>query len=226
MSPFHSGATASATPIKRRGLLSYSAAAIAMTAMLSASPAAMAADPSGPTAPIEQLDTALLAAMKAGQNTPFAQRYAMLAPAVEQAYDLNTVLAAAVGPAWFSMTAAQKAALEPAFQRYTISDYTANFDSYDGQSFRVLPQTRALPDGDVVVRTQIERPNKSPVTIDYVMRHRPAGWKVVDVLSDGAISSVAVQRSDFTALLASGGAPALEAGLQRKVQTLSNGALA
>jgi ABC-type transporter MlaC component len=164
MSLFHSGATASATPIKRRGLLSYSAAAIAMTAMLSASPAAMATDPSGPTAPIEQLDTALLAAMRAGQNTPFAQRYAMLAPAVEQAYDLHAVLAAAVGPAWFSMTSAQKAALEPAFQRYTISDYTANFDSYDGQNFRVLPQTRTLPDGDVVVRTQIERRNKSPVT--------------------------------------------------------------
>jgi phospholipid transport system substrate-binding protein len=226
MGLFHSGAAASATPMKRRGLLGYSVAAVAMTAMLSASTAAMATDPSSPTAPIEQLDTALLAAMKAGQNTPFVQRYAMLAPAVDQAYDLNAVLAAAVGPNWFSMTPAQKAALEPAFQRYTISDYTANFDSYNGQNFRVLPQTRALPDGDVVVRTQIVRPNKSPVTIDYVMRHKPSGWKVVDVLSDGTISSVAVQRSDFTALLSSGGAPALEAGLQRKIETLSNGSLA
>ena len=46
------------------------------------------------------------------------------------------------------------------------------------------------------------------------------------VLSDGSISQVAVQRSDFRGLIASGGAPALQAGLERKVANLSNGALA
>ena len=76
------------------------------------------------------------------------------------------------------------------------------------------------------MRTQIVRRNDSPVEIDYVMRQTAAGWKAVDVLSDGSISQVAVQRSDFRGLLASGGAPALQAGLQRKVATLSNGALA
>jgi ABC-type transporter MlaC component len=57
------------------------------------------------------------------------------------------------------------------------------------------------------------------------MRHTAASWKAVDVLSDGKISQVAVQRSDFHSLLASGGVPALQAGLQRKVASLSNGEL-
>ena len=41
------------------------------------------------------------------------------------------------------------------------------------------------------------------------------------MLTDGTISQVAVQRSDFGGLLASGGAPALRAGLERKVANLS-----
>jgi len=226
MKVVNSSAGVSAPPVHHRARLGYAAAALAVAAMMAGSPAAKAQDASGPTAPIQQLDAALLASMRAGESAAFTQRYAILSPAVGQAFDLNAVLAAAVGPGWYSLAPNQKAVLANTFQRYTVSNYAANFDSYDGQSFRVLPQTRSLPDGDVIVRSQIIRRNDSPVEIDYVMRHTPAGWKAVDVLTNGTISQVAVQRSDFGSLLASGGAPALEAGLQRKVSTLSNGALA
>jgi phospholipid transport system substrate-binding protein len=226
MRAFFSDQSRSSTPIDRRSLLAYAGAALAVLATLAGTPVAQAAGASDPTVPIQQLDAALLAAMKAGQNTPFGQRYALLNPAVEQAFDLNALLRAAVGFSWVSMQADQKTALASAFERYTVSNYVANFDSYDGQSFRVLPETRQLPNGEVIVRTQITRLNKSPVEIDYVMRMTVLGWKAVDVLTDGTISQVAVQRSDFVQLLSSGGASALRAGLQRKVASLSNGALA
>jgi phospholipid transport system substrate-binding protein len=212
--------------INRRAFLSHSAAAVVTMTILAGSFAARATDPGALTAPIEQLNAALLGAMKVGQSTPFAQRYAMLAPAVERAFDLNAVLRAAVGLNWDSLPGDQKAALARTFQRYTVSNYTASFDSYNGQTFRVLPETRTLSNGEVVVRTQLVRRNDSPVEIDYVMRQTALGWKAVDVLSDGSISQVAVQRSDFRGFMASGGASALRAGLERKVASLSNGALA
>ena len=65
-----------------------------------------------------------------------------------------------------------------------------------------------------------------PVELGYLMQQTPAGWKAVDVLADGSISRVAVQRSDFRGLLASGGVSALLASLERKVADLSNGAMA
>jgi phospholipid transport system substrate-binding protein len=212
--------------INRRALLSHAAAAVGIMAILAGSFAARAADPDALTDPIKQLNAALLAAMKVGQSTPFAQRYAMVAPAVQRAFDLDAVLRAAVGLSWDSLPGDQKAALARTFQRYTVSNYTANFDSYNGQIFRVLPETRTLSNGEVAVRTQIVRRNDSPVEIDYVMRQTALGWKAVDVLSDGSISQVAVQRSDFRRFMTSGGAPALRAGLERKVASLSNGALA
>jgi len=226
MDATRSNQSRSSTLIDRRSLLAHAGAAMMALATLAATPAAQAAGANDPTAPIQQLDTALLASMRAGQSTPFAQRYAMLAPAVEQAFDLNALLRGAVGFSWMRLAPNQQAALASAFERYTVSNYAANFDSYNGQSFRVLPETRRLPNGELIVHTQIIRPNKSPVEIDYVMRMTVAGWKAVDVLTDGTISQVAVQRSDFGQLLASGGAPALQAGLQRKVAMLSDGALA
>ena len=124
--------------------------------------------------PIQQLNSALLAAMKAGQNTPFVQRYALLNPAVEEAFDLNAALRGAVGFSWDSLSADQKAELAMAFRRYTISNYTANFDSYEGQSFRVLPQVRRLPNGDVVVRTRSSAPpsHRSRSTMLFGRHHR------------------------------------------------------
>jgi phospholipid transport system substrate-binding protein len=56
------------------------------------------------------------------------------------------------------------------------------------------------------------------------MRQSPQGWRAVDVLLDGTISRVAVQRSDFRSLLNHGGAPALAKSLQEKTADLSGGA--
>lgn len=205
----------------RRGMLQLSVAALMAGAVLPAGrPASAATDP---TAPVQQLDAALLAAMKAGQQAGFARRYAILAPAVEQAIDLDAILHASVGLRWATLTAQERTGLSATFIRYTVSTYAANFDSYSGQSFRILPNTRSLPNGDVIVHTQIIRADGSATPIDYVMRQGPAGWKAVDVLADGAISRVAVQRSDFRALLDRGGVPALEAGLMQKVASLSGG---
>lgn len=210
--------TSAPSTIARRGLLG--AAVIAALLPVAALPASAQVDGS-PGAPIERLNNALLVAMKAGSRTPFDQRYQALAPVIDQVFNLEAVLAASVGLAWTTMTPAQKGQLAAAFRRYTVTSYVSNFDSYDGQNFATMPTTRTLANGDVVVPTQLVRPGKSPLRLDYVMRRGPAGWQAVDVLTDGAISRVAVQRSDFRSLLAAGGVPALAAGLERKTANVS-----
>ncbi|HUA78442.1 MAG TPA: ABC transporter substrate-binding protein [Acetobacteraceae bacterium] len=210
------------TTTGRRDMLTLGAAAL-FAAAIPWRASAQVADGAGASAPVAQLDGALLGAMKAGDSTPFARRYAALAPVIEQVFDLETVLAGSVGFSWPSLSPQQKAMLAKAFRRYTVATYVSNFDSYDGQSFEILPSVRAVGNGEVVVQTRLVRRDKAPVVLDYVMREGPAGWKVVDVLTDGSISRVAVQRSDFEELLSSGGVPALAAGLARKADSLSGG---
>jgi phospholipid transport system substrate-binding protein len=172
-------------------------------------------------APIQRLDAALLAAMKAGRGTSFEQRYAALAPVVEQTFDLDAVLAGSVGLGWSGLPNDQKAQLLAAFRRYSVASYAASFDNFNGQAFQVLPTVRSVGNGEVIARSKFVSGDGSVTPFDYVMRNGPSGWQAVDVLADGSISRVAVQRSDFRSLLASGGVPALVTALQHKVANLA-----
>jgi phospholipid transport system substrate-binding protein len=219
----HATAAPNAAPaLGRRALLGMMVIAAAPLGR----PAFADAPPAAATATIKQFNDALLCAMKSGGRTDFGRRFQALAPAVDQAFDLPAVLSVSVGPSWTSLSPDQQARLLDAFRRYTVASYVANFDTYTGQSFTVLPDTKDLGAGRVIVQSRITPVSGEATELDYVMNQTPAGWKVVDVLAAGSISRVAVQRSDFRHLLSSGGGAALLGSLQRKTSDLSGGALA
>jgi phospholipid transport system substrate-binding protein len=181
------------------------------------------ADPAA-IAPIKALCDGLLRVMRAGSATPFAQRFAILAPVIDQAFDLPAILQVSVGPTWSSLPPDQQAALLTAFRRYTVASYVSSFDNFNGQHFDIQPDTKALPNGDQVVQTRIVSSSGESHELDYVMRREGGTWKAVDVLADGSISRVAVQRSDFRRLVTRGGAQALIDMLDQKTKDLSGGA--
>jgi phospholipid transport system substrate-binding protein len=174
--------------------------------------------------PLAALYAGLESAMRAGHSVPFIQRFDALAPVVDRAFDLDTVLRVSVGMRWDAMDPEVRARLLKAFRRFTVATYVANFDKYDGERFQVLPGSRASG-ADRIVKTEIVSGNGDRVRLDYLMRDDRGAWRIVDVLLDGSISRVAVQRSDFRKILAGGDADALIASLHRKVSDLSEGAL-
>jgi phospholipid transport system substrate-binding protein len=174
-------------------------------------------------APIQRLCDALISVMKEGRTVAFQQRFDHLAPTVDDVFDLGAVLETSVGPGWSQMSPDQHGALATAFRRYTIDSYVSSFDEFSGQHFEVSPTTRALPNGEQVVTTRIIPTSGDSHRLDYVMRQENGAWKAVDVLADGTISRVAVQRSDFRHMLMLGGGAALIASLQRKASDLETG---
>jgi phospholipid transport system substrate-binding protein len=174
--------------------------------------------------PVELLYKSLETVMRSGRATPFQQRFDAVAPAIERAFDLDTILKVSVGLRWDGIDPQTRGKLSAAFRRFTIATYVANFDKYDGEAFKVLPETRDSGT-DRIVRTEIVAAAGDPVRIDYVMRDTGGSWRAVDVLLDGSISRVAVQRSDFRKILSGGDAHALIVSLHRKVADLSGGAL-
>ena len=211
--------------MRRRALLLLLAAAPggwagrAHAAQSGAAPSAETATPPEATGPIVELDDALVRIMRLGHATPFAQRAAVIAPVIAQVFDLPRILQVSVGLHWAEFAPAQQAKLLDVFTRYTIASYVANFDGYGGERFEILPQTRAVG-ADQVVATEIVPRSGDPTRIDYQMRHGDAGWQAVDVLLDGTISRVAVQRSDFRSLLKGDGPERLIASLEHKVTKL------
>jgi phospholipid transport system substrate-binding protein len=201
------------------GTVRLSVCALALVAGIAGTAAA-----SDMTAPIEQLDAGLLQVMKAGKVAPFPQRYAVLAPLVTRAVDLDYILQRGVGPGWTGVPPAQQALLKTAFEHYSIATYVSHFDDFGGERFVLIPPAAA---GDTVVRVRIVpgKPGDETHTLGYTMRQTPAGWKAIDVTADSSISQVAAQQEEIHSLVRMSGVDGLLARLQAKTAELSGGAV-
>jgi len=203
---------------RRRKLLAAAAALVFASAL----PGHAAESPA--VQPIQQLIDGLLRVMRAGSATPFQQRFEILGPIIDQTFDLKIILEESVGPHWVGLSPADKDMLMQAFRRYTVASYVNSFDQYDGQRFEVKPETRPVGANQQVVQTQIIPRKGQGHELDYVMSQGQDGnWRVADVLADGAVSRVAVQRSDFRRLIIRGGPQALANSLRTKTANLSSG---
>jgi phospholipid transport system substrate-binding protein len=209
--------------LTRRAILVSAGLSTAAAAIGSARP--LRADTVHPVdQPLRDLHAALEATMRAGPTTPFPRRFDALAPVVDQVFDLETVLKVSVGTRWDTMDRDVRTHLLKVYRRFTVATYVANFGKYDGEHFQILPGARDAG-ADRIVGTEIVTGAGEHLRMDYVMRDGNSAWHAVDVLLEGSISRVAVQRSDFRKILANGDADALIANLQRKIADLSGGAL-
>ena len=208
---------------RRAWLLSTALATIGASGSLPAG-SARADVPDPLDQPLQELHNALEAMMRAGKRTPFPSRFDTLAPVVDEVFDLETVLKVSVGPRWDNMDSDLRMRLLKAYRRFTIATYVANFNRYAGERFQILPGARDAG-ADRIVGTEIVSGGGGRLRLDYVMRDMSGTWRAVDVLLEGSISRVAVQRSDFRKILAIGDAEALIASLHRKIADLSDGTL-
>ena len=173
---------------------------------------AQAADPA-----VEQIQgfyDALIASMKSGGTTK--SRYEKLKPAVEKAFDLQTMTATAVGTGWATASDADKKALLDAFTRMTVANYAKNFDSYNGEKFTVEPASITRGSDHFVKSTM--KTSTDTIAFNYRMHQAGSDWKITDVLLAGNISQMAQKRSDFASTLAAGGPQ----GLAKRMNALTD----
>lgn len=189
-----------------------------------------AAELPAPAVSVQHFTDGLLRVMKAGRKMPFPDRVQMLTPIVEQVFDLPLILRRSVGSQWSKFSDAAKADLFAAFEAFTVTTWVANFDNFDGEVFEIAAEVRPVGQ-EMVVQTRIVPKSGDPTRLDYVMREvgretagAPGVWRAVDILLNGTISRVAVQRSDFRAIVDAGDPGALIIVLRNKTAALAAGA--
>jgi phospholipid transport system substrate-binding protein len=201
--------------------LSRRAALVAATAVVPLPSALAQAGP--PAAVVEGFHAVLLDAMRNARALGPRGRERRLRPAMQSAFDLPAMTRIAVGPAWTGLAEGERQALVSAFSDWVVATYANRFDGYAGESFATAGES-ALQNGDRLVRTQLLRPNDSPVRLNYLLRGGEGRWRVVDIYLDGTISELASRRAEFATLLREGGAERLVAELRRRTATLLGGA--
>lgn len=174
-----------------------------------------------PVAVVEAFQRALLDVMQNARALGPQGRAARLRPALEATFNLPAMTRIAVGPTWAQIPPAEQQALIVAFSDWSVANYAARFDSYGGQSFQVNSESPV--NADRLVRTQINRVNREPVQVNYLLREAAGQWRVVDLYLAGTISELASRRSEFTAILRDGGVTRLITELRQRTATLLQG---
>jgi len=182
--------------------------ALAVAALVAPALAAFAQANDAARVPVQTLCDGLISIMKSGKTAGVRGRATAIGPVVDRVYDIPLMTRLTVGASWNTIAPADQAALVAAFRRMVVGQYAVNFDSFAGQRFVIDPKIENRG-GDSLVRTTLVQSGEDPIPIAYRLRASGGSWKIVDVFYRNAISQLATRRSDFSRVLATGGAKAL-----------------
>ncbi len=170
-------------------------------------------------AKVEAFHAILLNVMKQAKSRSVQERFKLLRPTVETSFDFKLMIALASGKHWRAASDAGKQDLKRAFSRFSVATYADRFSGFSGQSFKTLSVDQG-PRRTKLIRTQITRPDDSPIPLTYVTRRREGEWRIVDVLVDDGISELAVRRSEYRNVLRDSGISGLIRLLNSKTNKL------
>ena len=119
-------------------------------------------------------------------------------------FDFARMTRLAVGRNWQQASDAQKEALEKEFRTLLVRTYSTSLSAYRNQSIEVKPVKMAAGDKETTVRTAVVQQGGPSIPIDYAMEKTASGWKVFDVVIDGA-SLVTTYRGSFNEQVQRGG---------------------
>jgi phospholipid transport system substrate-binding protein len=130
-------------------------------------------------------------------------------------FDFTRMTRLAVGRNWQQATPEQREALTKEFRTLLVRTYSSSLSQYRDQKIQVKPLQASPTDEDVLVRTAVLQENGPQIPIDYRMEKSKEGWKVYDVVIDGA-SLVTTYRGSFNDQIQRSGIDGLVKTLQER----------
>ena len=128
---------------------------------------------------------------------------------------LETIGKFMLGETRADMTDAQTERYNAVFPDYITKLYAEQFDEIVGKPLEVM-DAREIGRKDVIVRTQFERADDSPILVDWRVRELKSGErKAIDIIVQG-VSIMLVKREEFSSFIATNGVDALLERLEQE----------
>jgi phospholipid transport system substrate-binding protein len=174
-----------------------------------------------PEQTVNNLQNALIHAMREGDKMNFQERFDFLAPAVDQSHNFNLIVRTVLGGYWAQLDSEQQRLIADTFRQLSIATYAGQFKEYEGEQFELLQQ-RSLPRDQVLVRSQFTKSDGDTVDFDYVLQQGNDGWQIINILADG-VSDLALKRTEYRAILQRDGFQGLIELLEEKIVLAEQG---
>jgi phospholipid transport system substrate-binding protein len=101
------------------------------------------------------------------------------------------------------MNDAQRIEYNRLLRDYVTYSYIVRLEEYSGESL-VIRDSRTDPDGESLVHSVVDRPNRPPVKVDWRVRNDKGEFKITDIVVEG-MSMAITHRAEFSAVIQSGG---------------------
>lgn len=177
-----------------------------------------------PDAMIKRIADEVIAIVKSDkdlQNGNSARVVQLAEQKVLPHFDFTRMTRLAVGRNWSQATPEQREALTKEFRTLLVRTYSSSLSQYRNQKIEVKPLAASPADEDVVVRTAVMQEGGPQIPIDYRMEKTKDGWKVYDVVIDGA-SLVTTYRGSFNDQIQRAGIDGLVKTLQERNRSLQS----
>ena len=172
---------------------------LAVILLLALSPLPVAAGTLGDAiAFVQNLGDNAIEVLQAPDSTP-EQRRVKFQEILDRDFAVNTIGRFALGRYWRTASPEQRREYLRLFRLFILNTYASRLDGYSGQSFSVV-KAHPIDDKDTLVNTEISQTNAQPLRVDYRVRARHGGYKIVDVMVEG-ISLITTQRSEFASII-------------------------
>ncbi len=189
-----------------------------LATLLAALIPAIAAAEESPDALVKRTADEIIAIIKADkdiQNGNSAKVFELAEQKVLPHFDFERMTRLAVGRNWGQANDEQKQSLVKEFRTLLVRTYSSSLSQYRNQTIDVKPTKVAPADKEATVRSAVIQQGGPPIPIDYTMEKADSGWKVYDVVIDGA-SLVTTYRGTFNDQVQKGGIDGLVKTLQER----------
>ena len=184
---------------------------------------------------VTKLHDTLMTAMQQAQTLEFSGRYRLLEPVISDIFNTPLITRTILGRRyWESLTPQQMQDFEALFLELSIATYADRFDSFEGESFielekKALPARGTCPPQDgreapakrIIVKTELQRTNDEPVSLEYLQQEIDGKWYIITVIADG-VNDLSLKRGEYTDVIKQRGFDSLMDDLRQKISDMAN----
>lgn len=168
---------------------------------------------------VEELHAKLIDVMQHAAELGYEGRYRELEPLILSRFDTPLIVQVILSRYWNDLSEQQRADFISLFNRLSIGTYASRFNSYTGEQF-VEQTPEELKKGRLLIRTELQRPGKKPVQLDYLMQQREDGsWYIISVIANG-VNDLSLKRAEYAAVIKDDGYNGLVQQIEQKVAEL------
>ena len=126
------------------------------------------------------------------------QKRSQITAIINGAVDVDEVARFCLGRFWRNASPEQQQRYTALFHQVLVNNITTKLGDYKGVSFS-MGRTRSQDD-NTAVSTVLERPNRPPTNVDWIISNPGSNPKIIDVIAEGT-SLRLTQRQDYASYL-------------------------